>query len=319
MRIRIYGSRGSAPVCRAGVRRHGGNTTCLRVLSRCLPPGTALLVDAGSGMLDASRDLTQEGVHQILLLMTHYHHDHTQGFATSRVTHAPSVRIEVFGPLMNGWGPMQVLETLMSPPCFPVSFSTLRDRVQGRGIAKMASQVLVVHPEAGWDWLPLERYSRCESVGLVSLGAGEVPLDRCLRVRTMQTSHPEYTISYRFEEGPTGRVAVLLTDHEASDEVPEELLAHLSGAHLLLQDAQYTRQAWKNHFIGYGHGTGDFAARVLSRTRVPRLGLTHHDPEADDDDVDRILREATETLRDLGTPELQDHLFTVHDLQEVEV
>jgi len=218
-----------------------------------------------------------------------------------------------------GHHPGEVLETLMSPPCFPVSFLTLGDRVQGRGIPEMASQVLLVHAEAGWEWMPLDRYSRCESTGLVAIGGREVPLDRCLRVRTMQTSHPEYTISYRFEEGPTGRVAVLLTDHEASNKVPEDLLAHLCGAHLLLQDAQYTRQAWQDRFIGYGHGTGDFAARVLFSSRVGRLGLTHHDPEADDDDVDRILREAAETLRDLGGPELQGRLFSVHDLQEVEV
>jgi len=319
MRVRLYGTRGSSPVCRGGTRHYGGNTTCLRILSCCLPPDTALLIDAGSGFVEASRDLLAEGVRKVLLLMTHYHHDHTQGFPIARLTHEPSVGIEVFGPREHGMGPGEVFEDLMRAPHFPVPFEQVQGHVRTHGLEAMETQVLLVHPEAGIAWQASGRADPRSSPGVVEIGGRTVPARECLRLRMARTDHPGYTLSYRLEEGPTGRVAVLLTDHEASEEVPSALRDHLDGVHLLLLDAQYTRSQWQESYRGYGHGTGAFAAIVLRATGALRLGLTHHDPEADDEQVDFIREEARRTLEGLGFGELGDRLFSARTGQEEEV
>lgn len=317
MRIRFYGTRGSTPVCRAGVQRTGGNTTCLRVLSDCLPPDTALLIDAGSGFVEAARDLLVEGIRKVLLLMTHYHHDHTLGFPIARTTHDRSVQVVVYGPRQDGIGPREVFESLMRPPLFPVLFAQVEDHVRVQGIDAMESQVLMVHREAGIAWEDAARPG--DGSPATEIGGVRVPRTECLLVRMARTTHPEYTISYRLEEGPTRRVAALLTDHEASEEVPEALRAHLRGVHLLILDAQYTRQQWQGGRAGYGHGTGAFAALVLQATGALRMGLTHHDPEADDDQVDAIRQEASSSLVALGSGDLASRLFSARDYQEEEV
>jgi len=319
MRIRFYGTRGSIPVCREGTRRYGGNTTCLRVLSDCLPPDTALLIDAGSGFFEASRDLQAEGIRKVLLLMTHYHHDHTLGFPIAGTIHDRSVEVRVFGPRSEGVGPREVFEALMRPPHFPVPFSRVEDHVHVEGIDGMESRVLLVHREAGLAWEDAARIGDGSAPRSVPIGGVPVPLAECLRIRTARTVHPEYTVSFRLEEGPTGRVAALLTDHEASEEVPKLLLAHLRETHLLILDAQYSRRQWKESRAGHGHGTGAFAALVMQATGSLRLGLTHHDPEADDDQVDAIREEARRTLEDLGSADLAGGLFSARDYQEEEV
>ena len=62
MKVTTYGTRGSTPIARADAIRFGGNTTCLRIKSECLPPGMALAVDSGSGYMPLSNDLLKEKV-----------------------------------------------------------------------------------------------------------------------------------------------------------------------------------------------------------------------------------------------------------------
>lgn len=317
MRIRFYGTRGSSPVCRNGTRRHGGNTTCLRVLSACLPTDTALLIDAGSGLVEATRDLRAEGIRKVLLLMTHYHHDHTMGFPIATTTLDPSVEIDVFGPREDGIGPREVFDALMRPPHFPVPFARIEGHVRVHGIHQMESRRLLVHRKAGFAWEDDDRIG--EGSGPRPDQDPRLPPPDSLRIRMTRTIHPEYTISYRLEEGPTGRVAALLTDHEASDEVPDRLRTHLQGVHLLIQDAQYSHSQWKGAKAGYGHGTGAFAAKVMHVVGAARLGLTHHDPEADDPQVDAIREEARRTLVALEERDPGDRLFSAQDYQEEEV
>lgn len=319
MRIRFYGTRGSSPVCRDGTRRHGGNTTCLRVLSACLPRDTALLIDAGSGLVEAARDLRAEGIRKVLLLMTHYHHDHTMGFPIAGTTLDPSVEVHVFGPREDGTGPREVFDALMRPPHFPVPFSRIEGHVRVHGIDQMETQRLLVHREAGFVWQAAPGPDEESRPRTGPDQDPRFPPSDCLRVRMTRTVHPEYTVSYRLEEGPTGRVAALLTDHEASDEVPDRLRTHLQGVHLLIQDAQYSHSQWKGSKAGYGHGTGAFAAQVMHAVGAVRLGLTHHDPEADDPQVDAIREEARRTLVALEGRDPGDLLFSARDYQEEEV
>lgn len=318
MRIKTYGTRGSTPVARPEILRYGGNTTCLRVLSSCLPVDTALLVDAGTGIVPASFDLLKEGVQRILLLMTHYHHDHTQGFPLAPHTYVKSVPIDVYGPREHGIGPRQALETIMSAPFFPVDYARVGSHITCHDMDTIGTDVLVIHPQNGARLVRLDEFEQLAEQGGMRNGPGRIALDDCLVVRMHKTVHPEYTVSYRFEERPTGKVAVLLTDHENTDSLPRDLRTHLSGADLLIQDAQYTRRHYETSTAGFGHGTGDYSARVMKECGVGRLGQTHHDPMADDPGVDEIVDEARAWLVANGAASLGENVFACADYQEIE-
>jgi ribonuclease BN (tRNA processing enzyme) len=298
---------------------YGGNTTCLRIMSQCLPPDTALLIDAGTGIVPASCDLLKEGIKRILLLMTHYHHDHTQGLPLAPHTFAKAIPIEVYGPREHGVGPRQAFETIMSAPFFPVDFAHVGSHITCHEMDKIGTDVLIIHRQTGARMMRLDEFTQLAEKGNVRSGPDHVALGDCLVVLMHKTTHPEYTVSYRFEERPTGKIFVLLTDHENTDSMPLDLRGHLSGANLLIQDAQYTREQYESGKAGYGHGTGDYSARVMMECEVGQLGQTHHDPMANDSDVDAIVEEARAWLSANGAANLCDRVFACADYQEIEV
>ena len=75
LRIRVWGARGSLPVCGESFRIFGGNTTCVEI--RC--GDQILLFDAGSGLLPAGLALQAEGTRTAHLFFSHCHYDHIIG------------------------------------------------------------------------------------------------------------------------------------------------------------------------------------------------------------------------------------------------
>ena len=105
MKVVFYGTRGSIPVASADKVECGGNTTCLRIDSSCLPENQWLVVDGGSGIVPLGVDALKAGVKEVCLLFTHYHHDHTQGLFLCPLLFNKSVRLRCFGPVELGVNP----------------------------------------------------------------------------------------------------------------------------------------------------------------------------------------------------------------------
>src|SRR5262245_36735711 len=80
MKLKFYGTRGSAPVCEAGFQEFGGNTTCVRL---AFPDTQRIaIIDAGTGIRNLGKDLMAMGhrQEQIPIVFSHFHWDHIQGF-----------------------------------------------------------------------------------------------------------------------------------------------------------------------------------------------------------------------------------------------
>lgn len=317
MQVKFYGTRGSIPIARDDATHFGGNTTSLRIISDCIPPGCALVVDAGSGFVPLSKDLLSSGIMRAVILFTHWHHDHNQGFLLAPHTFIPAAQIDIYGPKEHGTGPQEVLESLMRPPLFPVDYGTIRHRVSTHNLETIGTQVLVVHPEGGFQLMKVHIFEQETAQGkqLAFGKAGRFPVRECLVIRMHKTVHPEYTVSYRFEERPTDRTFVFLTDHENTDGTPRDFIAHIKGAHLLVQDCQYSREMYDRMTAGFGHGTPDFCAQIAIRGGAQRLGLTHHDPSASDEDVMKRLAEAKAYALGQDNALLAENIFACADLQ----
>jgi ribonuclease BN (tRNA processing enzyme) len=69
------------------------------------------------------------------------------------------------------------------------------------------------------------------------------------------------------------------------------------GADLLVHDAQYTAEELQKR-RGWGHSSFDQAMQLAEMAGVKRLALTHHDPEHDDEFLDRIEKLCCERFPD---------------------
>jgi phosphoribosyl 1,2-cyclic phosphodiesterase len=310
MQLKFYGTRGSIPVAGPQCTRYGGNTTCVKVDSPCLPPGVWLVIDAGTGIVPLSWDFARAKASAITILLTHFHHDHTQGFPLTHLPYAKQIPVDFYGPYEHGIGPRQAYQTMMQPPYFPVHFKEIASHIHCHNIGFPNSHVIVVHPRAGSTLLSTEAFERAgEGQGHVAFPNGQRPaVDECMVIRMYRSNHPENTISYRFEERPTGQVFVFVTDHENQSGIPRRFRDHLDGADLLVMDCQYTREKYDALTAGWGHATPDYVAGVASELRVPRLGLTHHDPPSSDEQIDAIVANAQEFAPGIDVFGCRDYL-----------
>ncbi|MFH1099226.1 MAG: MBL fold metallo-hydrolase [Candidatus Uhrbacteria bacterium] len=326
MQVTTFGTRGSTPVAGEQYAEFGGNTTCLRVHSACLPEGVALIVDAGSGYRSCTGALLKEGIRRIGLLHTHYHWDHVQGLPFGAHTYVPGCTTMIWGPKEHGVGPLEVYQTQMDEPYFPVNFERVRHQFGFHSLEHIGTQVLVFHPIGGAKLERIHAFRERDVEGgqLVfpknAFGRpGSYPVAECLVVWMYKTAHPEYTVSFRFEERSTGKVFVFLTDHEVTPGDAVDLRTHLRGADLLIQDAQYGHDEYLRSRVGWGHGTPVYAAETAARAGVRRLGITHHDPTASDADVRKRLEETRMQLVTLGKPDLAETAFACKDYATIEV
>jgi len=114
-------------------------------------------------------------------------------------------------------------------------------------------------------------------------------------VTAQRHNHPGGAYSFRIERN--GKVLVICTDVEHGENIDLRLVELARGADLLVHDAQYTAEELQNR-RGWGHSSFDQAMQVAEMAGVKRLALTHHDPEHDDDFLERIEKLCQERFRD---------------------
>ena len=297
MKVTFYGTRGSVAVSHPSKIRTGGNTTCLRIASDCLPQGFWLVVDAGTGMVPLFDDFMSEKGESLTVLQTHWHHDHTQGMPLSAFPFIKSIPVSIYGPKERGMGGRQVYEEIiMRPPVFPVDFAEIGSHFQFHDIIHPNSSVMIIHPLGGKKMMQLDAFETLEQSGaqIPFRGKNKFRLEECMVIRMFRSNHPEQTISYRFEERPTGQVFTFLTDHENQDGVPQGFQSYLKGTTVVVMDTQYTRERYDTRTAGFGHGTPDYVAKIARMMNIPFLGTTHHDPASTDEMVDAIVQSAQE-------------------------
>ena len=71
--------------------------------------------------------------------------------------------------------------------------------------------------------------------------------------------------------------------------------AFLTNADLVIHDAQYTPTEFLAK-VGWGHSTGEYAARLCATAGARRLALIHHDLKRTDDEIDLMVQAAAEGL-----------------------
>src|SRR5438445_11265752 len=104
-------------------------------------------------------------------------------------------------------------------------------------------------------------------------------------VTAQRHNDPCGAYSLRIERN--GKVLVVCTDVEHGEQIDPRLVELARGGDLLVHDAQYSAEELQKR-RGWGHSSFDQAMQVAEMAGVKRLALTHHDPEHDDEFLERI-------------------------------
>lgn len=275
--LTFCGVRGSFPVPGGDTRRYGGNTASLLLEAA----GAPLVLDAGTGIIRAGRQLAARGAHPIHVFLSHLHSDHIMGLPFFAPLFDPRQEVVLHYPEDGGSRSRRALEALFVPPYSPITLRGIRARLR---------------------FAPLRA-----AAGTVALGNGvEVAYRR-------HDSHPCLgVLLYRVARG--GRSLVYATDVESPRVFDAGTRAFVAGVDLLVHDSQYfendyvgapraaagktgrpARQGTASRWPagarrGFGHSTMTMAARNAAACGVGRLYLFHYDPRYSDAMLEEMVR-----------------------------
>ncbi len=275
--IRFWGVRGSYPTPGNATVRYGGNTSCVEVTAG----GRTIILDAGTGIIPLGRDLARRAGGKpldVLLLVSHLHHDHTQGFPFFAPAYIPSTKLHVYGLGADAESLERVLEANQSVQRFPVS---LREMGAAKDIRSLRETEEIV-----WD-----------ADGVRVAAPGQTVGADALRVRIQRSyAHPGGVYIYRLEW--RGRSLVYATDTEGYVGGDRRLAAFARDADVLIHDAQYSEAHYRGQVAGlpstqgFGHSTVEMACAQAAACEVGQLVLFHHDPSYDDAALDELQAHA---------------------------
>ena len=279
--VKFWGVRGSYPTPGPQTIAYGGNTTCVEVQVG----GHTIILDAGTGIIPLGRELAAQArrnasAPSLLILFSHLHNDHTQGFPFFGPAYNPAARLHMFGPGTSEHALEEVLARNQTPPAFPLNLRDMNATLDIREISPLDGIIL------DEDGIRLSR-------------GGVVGSPDAVMIRLMKSyAHPGGV--YVFKISWHGHSLVYATDVEGYIGGDCRLAAFAKGADLLIHDGQYSEQHYRGlngwaSTQGFGHSTPQMACETASAAGVKRLALTHHDPSYDDDAV-RQLEEQAQSL-----------------------
>jgi phosphoribosyl 1,2-cyclic phosphodiesterase len=281
MKIKFWGVRGSYPTPGAGTVKYGGNTASVEICAG----GRTIILDAGTGIIPLGRELARtKRAGELLLLFSHLHHDHTQGFPFFIPAYMPNAKLHIYGPDGTHESMKNVLERNQSSETFPIG---LRDMSSMKDIqAVRESQVIV------WD----------ESGVRVAESASGLS-DEVVVIRIHKSyAHPGGVFMYRITW--RGKSVVYATDTEGYVGTDKRLVKFSKDADVLIHDAQYLDEHYWGQLEGFpatqgfGHSTVTMACEVAASASTGQLILFHHDPAYADNVLAGMERKAKSLFSD---------------------
>ncbi len=242
----------------------GGNTTCLEVLSAA---GDRVIIDAGTGLRELGEMMMEgefaRGLGHAVMLFTHTHWDHLQGFPFFKPLYIPGNRFDIYAPHED-------IEARLGyqhdPRFFPV------------GLDVMSSQK-TFHVMRG-D---------------LSLYDGRV------KVSSLALDHPGGAYAFRLESD--GHAVVMASDGEYKLDSSnleagywQRFVDFYRGADVFVFDAQYTLREALVEKQNWGHSSAMIGIDLAADAGVKTIVMVHHEPSYGDEKIRRIFDDAMRYL-----------------------
>jgi phosphoribosyl 1,2-cyclic phosphodiesterase len=241
--VTFWGVRGSIACPSIRHLGFGGNTSCVAVSAG----GRQLILDAGTGIRDLGKALLARGERRHILLLSHCHWDHINGFPFFAPAYCPGHELRVLAGHLSGKGGIRnVLAGQMSHPTFPVPLEAMKAQLVFEDF--VAGDELDLGPE--------------------------------IRVRTAPLNHPDGATAYRIDHAGKSVCYVTDTEHR-QDGFDPLLLSLIADADMMIYDATFTDAEYRSK-IGWGHSTWQEGLRLCRAAGVKRYVMFHHNPDHDD-------------------------------------
>ncbi|MDP9159734.1 MAG: MBL fold metallo-hydrolase [Acidobacteriota bacterium] len=254
MRIKFWGVRGSTPTPQSENLRYGGNTSCVEVRL-----GDQLFIfDCGTGFRAFGHGLKHEFRDRPVfahVFVSHFHWDHIQGIPFFGPLYDSPDNHFVFHSSSRTRSLKRVMEEQMASPYFPVNMSEMKAKREFRDIEE-----------------------------------GRVEVDG-VTIQTSWLNHPQGCLGFRLET--KDGVFVYATDNEPGNELFDKNVRKLAaGADVLIYDSQYLPEEYEARRRGWGHSHWREAVNVVMESGAKELVLYHHDPDHNDNCIDKVVTEA---------------------------
>lgn len=269
-KIKFWGVRGSYPTPGESTIKYGGNTSCVEINAG----GKTIILDVGTGIIPLGRELVEKMTQEkrdleLLLLFSHLHHDHTQGFPFFIPAYLPKTKLHMYGPGGTAETVKLILENNQSSETFPVS---LHEMASYKDIQSVCEAHVIV-----WD----EDGIRVAESGVKSSNEAVV-----IKIHKSY-AHPGHVYVYRIIY--QNKSVVYATDTEGYVGTDKRLVNFSRDADVLIHDAQYREEHYLGNLNGFpatqgfGHSTATMASEVATSVETGQLILFHHDPTYSDD------------------------------------
>lgn len=245
----------------------GGDTSCYEVIS---DSGERLILDSGTGIRLLGEDLVEKQVKEVAILASHAHIDHLIGFPFFALLYQKGCVVHVLGPAHSDSTFRDVVRRQLKYSFFPLRLEQLRAKLNFADLTEEPAEILGFY------------------------------------VQTFYANHTVECLAYRIERdghvvvytGDTEPYMNYLEEEDADIEEKKDVetivkaqrdrwIQFLSGADLVLYDAQYTEDEYQLH-KGFGHSSMEEAMRVCKAAKVKHLVMTHHDPGHHDDTMNKL-------------------------------
>lgn len=266
----FWGVRGTLPVTGGKSLRYGGNTSCVTLE---FPRHQLFVFDAGSGIKALSDWLLRQKRKRIeaKLFISHPHWDHVNALPFFVPLYMPGNEFEICGARHGDTTMRELISAQMDGIYFPITFQEFGARVYFR-----------------------------------DLDEEEFKIDQQIAVKTMLLSHPGRCLGYRINYN--GRSICYVTDNELFLEDSEfhnpfyvqKLTDFVRGTDALITDSTYTDAEYLTK-VGWGHSCLSEVAKLAHNAEVKTLYLFHHDPDQNDNAIDRKLEMTESVLSRLGS------------------
>jgi phosphoribosyl 1,2-cyclic phosphodiesterase len=274
-RVKFWGVRGSVPSPGPETVYYGGNTSCVEVRA----DGELIILDAGTGIRPLGRHLQREfGERPIRMsiLISHTHWDHIQGFPffTPAYDERNQVRIYAFeGPRK---GVEATLSIQMESPYFPISMQEMPGNIEFEELKSLDFRLGKVAVQAAF----MNHPGVCVGYKLLTQ-AGAVAY------------FPDNELFGRLKSSAASHLSQEHTNFARKQDL--KLQEFISGADLVVSDAQYTSREYAEH-VGWGHSCVDDVVDLAIAAKVKQLFLFHHDPDHSDSQIAQMLASARQRV-----------------------
>ena len=245
MLLKMHGVRGSIPTPSADKSFFGGNTSCIEIST----DDTQIFYDAGTGFAHA--EFNQKASHH-LMLFSHFHHDHIQGFGFNPSIYNPANHYAVSSALV----PPQRLKTILSE---------------------------YYH----MPYFPIDVWGASSNLSIGEFHQTVQPLADDVLITSIELNHPGGACGYKFEHR-SAKIAILL-DNEFNPSQQQLLAQFCEGADIVVWDGTYTEDELRDK-KGWGHSSIEQAASFCELADINQMVITHHAPHRTDDEMARLQK-----------------------------